>query len=112
MLSSEVVDGLDGFLTRSLGDFILPGKTIPVKLLELIAYRQSASEEQLWLCEIFMRALNAYQLQRWIEASQGFYEILKVFPTDGPTQFFLSMCLRYKDVPPTGPWPTSRIDNK
>jgi len=112
LLSSEVVDGLDGFLTRSLGDFILPGKTIPVKLLELVAYRQSASEEQLWLCEIFMRALNAYQLQRWIEASQGFYNILKVFPTDGPTQFFLSLCLRYKDEPPTVSWPTSRIDNK
>ncbi|WP_292993396.1 adenylate/guanylate cyclase domain-containing protein [Nitrosomonas sp.] len=112
LLSSEVADGLDGFLTRSLGDFILPGKTIPVKLLELVAYRQSASEEQLWLCEIFMRALNAYQLQRWIEASQGFYDILKVFPTDGPTQFFLSLCLRYMDEPPTSPWPTSRIDSK
>lgn len=112
LLSSEVVDGLDGFLTRSLGDFILPGKTIPVKLLELIARRQSASGEQLWLCEIFARALNAYQLQKWIEASQSFYDILKVFPTDGPTQFFLSLCLRYKDEPPTGPWPTSRIDSK
>lgn len=112
LLSSEVVDGLDGFLTRSLGDFNLPGKKNSVTLLELMAYRQSASEEQLWLCEIFMRALNAYQLQRWAEASQGFYDILKVFPTDGPTQFFLSMCLRYKDVPPTGSWPTSRIDSK
>ena len=112
LLSSEVVDGLDGFLTRSLGDFILPGKTIPVRLLELMAYRQSASEKQLWLCEIFARALNAYQLQRWTEASQGFYDILKVFPTDGPTQFFHSLCLRYKDESPAGSWPTSRIDSK
>lgn len=112
LLSSEVVDGLDSFLTRSLGDFILPGKTIPVILLELIAYRQSASGEQLWLCENFARALNAYQLQKWIEASKIFYDILKVFPTDGPTQFFLSLCLRYMNEPPTGPWPTSRIDSK
>jgi len=112
LLSSEVVDGLDGFLTRSLGGFKLPGKKNPVRLLELMAYQQSASEEQLWLCEIFARTLNAYQLQRWAEASQGFYDILKVFPTDGPTQFFLSLCLQYKDEPPTGSWPTSIIDSK
>ena len=112
LLSSEVVDGLDGFLTRSLGGFKLPGKKNPVRLLELMAYQQSASEEQLWLCEIFARTLNAYQLQRWAEASQGFYDILKVFPTDGPTQFFLSLCLQYKDELPTDPWPTTRIDSK
>ncbi len=113
LLSSEVVDGLDDFLTRSLGSFLLPGKTIPVKLLELIAHCQSASKEQLWLCEIFAHALNAYQLQRWAEASQGFCDILNVFPMDGPAQFFLSLCLKYKDQPPTHPWDSiSRIDSK
>jgi adenylate cyclase len=112
LLSSEVVDGLDGFLTRSLGSFKLPGKEKSVALLELMACRQSATEEQLWLCEIFMRALNAYQLQRWAEASQGFYNILQVFPTDGPTQFFLSWCLKYKDDPPPDSFPTSIIDSK
>ena len=39
-------------------------------------------------------------------------EIIKIFPTDGPAQFFLSLCLRYKDDPPGDPWPISRIDTK
>lgn len=113
LLSSEVVDGLDDLLTRSLGSFRLPGKTIPVKLFELITYRQSASKEQLWLCEIFAQALSDYQLQKWAEASRGFSDILKVFPTDGPAQFFLSLCLKYKNEPPTDPWDSiSRIDSK
>ena len=112
LLSSEVVVGLDNFLIRSLGSFLLPGRIKPVALFELITHHQLASKEQLWLCEIFAQALNAYQLQRWTEASQGFSDILKAFPSDGPAQFFLSLCLRYQDELPTSPWPVSRIDRK
>lgn len=113
LLSGEVADDLDDFLLRSLGDFLVPGRIRPVKLYELITHRQSASKEQLWLCETFMHALSAYQLQKWIEASQGFSEILKMFPSDGPAQFFLPLCLKYKDEPPTNPWNAiSRIDSK
>jgi adenylate cyclase len=112
LLSEEVIDGLDDFLMRSLGKFLLPGRKKPVKLFELITYRQSANKEQLWLCETFAYALGAYQSQRWVDAIQGFQEIIKIFPTDGPAQFFLSLCLRYKDDPPGDPWPISRIDTK
>lgn len=113
LLSSDVLDGLDGFLVRPLGGFVLRGRIQSVNLFELIAYQQSASKEQLWLCDIFAQALSAYQLQKWAEASQGFSNILKVFPTDGPAQFFLSLCLKYKDEPPTDPWDSiSRIDSR
>ena len=113
LLSSDVLDGLDGFLVRALGGFVLPGRIQPVNLFELITYQQSASKEQLWLCEIFAQALSAYQLQKWAQANQGFSNILNVFPTDGPAQFFLSLCLKYKDQPPTDPWDSiSKIDSK
>lgn len=113
LLSSDVLDGLDGFLVRALGGFVLPGRIQSVNLFELITYQQSASREQLWLCEIFAQALSDYQLQKWAEASQGFSDILKVFPTDGPAQFFLVLCLKYEEDPPTDPWDSvSRIDSK
>ena len=113
LLSSDVLDGLDGFLVRALGGFVLPGRIQPVNLFELITYQQLASKEQLWLCEIFAQALSAYQLQKWAEADQGFSDILKVFPTDGPAQLFLSLCLKYRNEPPADPWDSvSRIDSK
>jgi adenylate cyclase len=61
LLSSDVIEELDDFLVRPLGSFQLPGRTQSVALFELIAYRQSASRQQLWLCEIFTQALNAYK---------------------------------------------------
>ncbi|NBQ67922.1 MAG: adenylate/guanylate cyclase domain-containing protein [Nitrosomonadaceae bacterium] len=97
LLSSDVIEELDDFLVRPLASFQLPGRTKPVELFELIAYRQSASKQQLWLCEIFAKALNAYQLEQWTEASQYFYDILREFPSDGPTHHFLSLCLQHKN---------------
>ena len=113
LLSRDVLDGLDGFLVRPLGGFVLPGRIQSVNLCELITYQQLASKEQLWLCEIFAQALSAYQSQKWVEAGQGFGNILNVFPADGPAQFFLALCLKYKNDPPTDPWDSiSRIDSK
>lgn len=112
LLSDTVVSGLKSFLIRPLGDFLLPGRVRPVKLFELITHLQLATQEQVWLCEIFARALDAYQLKQWNEACEDFLEILKVFPADGPTQYFLSLCLRCRDNPPCDPWPISRIDSK
>ena len=97
LLSSDVIEELDDFLVRPLGSFQLPGRTQSVALFELIAYRQSASRQQLWLCEIFTQALNAYQLKQWAEASQYFYDILREFPSDGPTHHFLSLCSKYQN---------------
>ncbi len=110
LMSKEVIEGLDGFLTRSFGSFLLPGKTIPVQLIELLACHQSASPEQLWLCRTFERALHAYQARHWVQARQDFAEILQAFPGDGPSQFFMKLCL---NDPPAGNWnPVSHISTK
>jgi len=106
LLSSEVVEGLDDFLIRPFGDFLLVGKSSPVNLVELVAYKQAASSEQLWLCEIFADALQACQLQQWQQACNGFSEILKVFPDDGPARFYLKHCQQHKLAPPAGAWPS------
>ncbi|MBX3617495.1 adenylate/guanylate cyclase domain-containing protein, partial [Nitrosomonas sp.] len=113
LVSCEVITGLDEFLIRPLGDFLLTGKSTPVNLFELITHRDSASERQLWLCETFDRTLNAYRRQHWDEASKGFNEILDVMPEDGPARFFLTACQQYRSAVPIDSWdPTVRISNK
>ena len=112
LLSEEVVHGLDEFVTRPLGNFLLPGKTMPVHLVELLSARSLASQEQLWLCGIFAESLRAYQSQHWDEARHGFNKILGIFPADGPSRFFLSLCERYRNIQPISPWPICRIETK
>ncbi|AEJ00138.1 adenylate/guanylate cyclase with Chase sensor [Nitrosomonas sp. Is79A3] len=113
LVSSEVVIGLNEFLIRPLGDFLLVGKSSPVSLSELVARKQSASQQQLWLCNVFARALHAYKNQQWIEACNGFSEILNIIPEDGPAHYFLKICQQNKLFPPSDSWdPTIRIENK
>lgn len=66
----------------------LAGRSSLVNLSELVALKQSASQQQMWLCDFFARALHAYQLQQWTDAYNGFSEILNVIPDGDPARFF------------------------
>jgi adenylate cyclase len=113
LVSSAVVAGLDDFLIRPLGGFLLFGKSSSVNLAEMITHKQAASNKQLWLCEVFASALHAYQLQKWQEAIKNFSEILKAFPNDGPARFFLAHCQQLMLAPPIDLWsPTIRMEGK
>lgn len=104
LLSGEVAEGLDDFLIRPFGGFLLVGKSSPVNLAELVTHKQVVSSEQLWLCEIFADAMQAYQSGKWQQACDGFSEILKAFPDDGPARFFLKHCQQHKLAPPADSW--------
>lgn len=104
LVSGEVITGLDEFLVRPLGDFLLTGKSTPVNLFELVTHKQSASQLQLWLCDTFSCVLRAYQNQQWTEACDGLNEILNLVPGDGPSKFFLDNCKKYKLAPPDDTW--------
>jgi len=91
LVAHEVLDGINRFLTRPLGDFQFAGKSFPVQLHELIAHKQAASEKQILLCEMFAAALTAYTQQR-IDAIEKWQAILALFPNDGPAQFYLAIC--------------------
>ena len=94
LISADIVEGLDGFLVRPLGDFVLRGRHSSVSIAELITQKHTATPEQLWLCETFAAALHAYQSQKLDEACAGFQEILRTRPEDGPAKFFLDDCLK------------------
>lgn len=113
LLSSDANEGLDNFLIRALGNFLLTGRSRSVQLLELIAQRQMADREQFWLCEAFAHALAAYHAQQWEQAGDVFASILEKLPNDGPSQFYLALCQRLKrNEPVTGLWPIYKIDSK
>lgn len=108
LVTHEVLDGIDCFLTRPLGAFQFAGKSLPVQLHELITHRQAASKEQILLCEMFAAALNTY-LQQRIDTIQKWQDILAIFPDDGPTRFYLGFC---RQSPPEQWNPVIRLSEK
>jgi adenylate cyclase len=113
LAAAAVIEGLDEFVLRPLGAFLLPGKSLPVTVVELRARRDRQTRQDSWLCDAFAGALDAFGQQHWQEALVAFSDILKVVPTDGPSQFYLRQCVRNITEAPTQPWnAVMRIDEK
>ena len=113
LVSEKVVEGLDEFLTRPLGRFLLAGRASFLRVAELMGCKQDASSDQTWLAEIFADALLAYESQDWPRACHYFSEILKAYPQDGPARFYLKRCQHFRDAAPTGPWDSCiRVEGK
>ena len=113
LASEATVEGLDRFMTRPLGSFLLAGKTTAVSVVELCGRTLDATHSQSKLCESFAEALGAYHSRRWQEAAERFSEILRGAPEDGPGRFFAKRCEHLLANPPGDDWtPTIRIDTK
>ena len=104
LVSEDVIAGLDDFLTRPLGRFILAGKVNALPVHELIGERDKAHGGQFLLCETFGRALEAYRKRLWGEAIGLFEEVLEMSPEDGPSRFYLMLCREFLVKPPPDGW--------
>jgi adenylate cyclase len=92
LVSEQLAEGVEGYLFRDLGGFMLRGKRSPVRVLELVAERARASREQQMLCRRFALALQAYESGQLAEARLQFSTLRARFPEDGATRFFLERC--------------------
>lgn len=104
LLSDKVVDQLDCFLTRELGEFILAGKSRPVVIHELMGHLEIAGDQQKCLCAAFAQGLAAYKNQSWEQAIKWFKESLAICAADGPALFYLALCKEYRQNQPGKPW--------
>ena len=102
LVSEKVVEGLDEFLTRPLGRFLLAGRASFLRVAELMGCKQDASSDQTWLAEIFADALLAYESQDWprhATTSRKFAHI-----RIGPARFILKRRQHFREAAPTAPW--------
>ena len=72
LVSAEVLQQLDGFLTRELGTFLLAGKSKPLVVHELLCPLGESTPQQRSLCSLFAEALGAYRAQAWDRPSSNF----------------------------------------
>jgi adenylate cyclase len=104
LVSQDVVQGLDGFLTREAGSFRLKGKTQPLTVYELVACLEKAAEEQKQACAIFSEALRAFKAQSWDEAGEKFRRSAGPSGEDRLALFYLRLCEQFKRHPPEAAW--------
>jgi adenylate cyclase len=104
LVSEEVVDQLDGILTRQVGTFRLKGKAQPVVVHELLCRMEEANEKQKNASAAFAEALDAFKRQSWDEATAKFQQLTENNGEDGPAHFYVKLCEQYKKSPPEGPW--------
>jgi adenylate cyclase len=100
LASKHAIHGLDGLLTRKVGDFILFGKSNPVTIYELISREEESTTQLEKLCLYFRSGLKAYAEQCWADALKLFSEVLKVNNDDGPSNFYRQKCENYLNNPP------------
>jgi adenylate cyclase len=104
LVSREVLPMADIFLSRDLGSFLLAGKNRPVHVYELGGLLAEASPRQKECCASFAEGMELFRRQSWEAASAKFHETLGLRDDDGPSLFFIGLCVRYLKNPPGDAW--------
>ncbi len=98
LATEATLRGLDGLLLRPLGHFIFVGKTEPLPIFEVMCLADDATRRQIELCKHFASGIDLFIRADWKSASSEFKSILKTYPQDGPTRFYLSQCRKRLDA--------------
>jgi adenylate cyclase len=104
LASDEIVQQLDGLLTREVGKFMLKGKAQPIVVHELLGRADEADDTRKKSLEIFTEGLADFRRQSWDEAAGKFHRAIENSPNDGPARFYAKLCEEYKINPPGDAW--------
>ncbi|MBC7186554.1 MAG: CHASE2 domain-containing protein [Calditrichaeota bacterium] len=106
MISEFTQQMLNGrFVTRELDLLRVKGKTLPVRVYELVAEQYEELEErQLRALDLFAQGLAAYRARQWQEALRAFRAALELQPNDGPSRVYCERCALFLESPPASDW--------
>ena len=104
LVTKEVINNLDGFFTREIGEFKLAGKTKSVIIHELVCRLEEANEQQRKAYVVFTVALELFRKRSWDEAIGEFQETINILGSDGPSEFYIKLCRQNKEIDPGELW--------
>jgi len=104
LVSSDVLQDLDGFLAREAGRFLLKGKSHPVTVYELFGPSQEATQSEKNACMLFTKGLEAFRRRSWGEAEDIFEKLLQDSDHSGLPTYYLKRCNSYKKNSPASDW--------
>lgn len=102
LASSEALRDVEGLLIRDLGNFVLTGKSQPVRLYEIIGDAERADPIARQCCNSFTYIRESWEKGDGQETQRRCEEHLRHFPKDGPALFYLDLCRTGKSHATTG----------
>jgi adenylate cyclase len=101
LASEEALDQVTGFVLRPLGEFLLAGKSEPIRVSEVLG--ALGDPRRAALASAFAEAFDAFQSHAWDESVRMLEILLRSYPHDGPSHYFLSQALRFRAAPKEAP---------
>jgi adenylate cyclase len=80
------------FLSREIGMIAVKGKSIPIRIFELIGLHAEISEDIMRQCAAYQTAFDLLKEKRYGDAAQCFRDITEQFPHDGAARFHHDRC--------------------
>ena len=105
MVAEESLKGLeDRFEHRFLDLLAVKGKTLPVKVFELMEEAGALDAATEDMRGFYLEGIAAYEKRDWPEAVRLFQRALEILPDDGPSNTYLDRCFEYLRQPPPENW--------
>ena len=99
LVSQPLINGLTGFITRPMGNFMLAGKARLINVHELIAPLDKSGSSSMDMIARFAGALAEFHAGEWQAAVCAFDALSHEFPEDGPTQFYVKAARQNAENP-------------
>lgn len=91
-------------VTRLLDKVIVKGKTVPIRIYELVAKAGEADETMLGVIELYHQGLEKQWHRDWDGAVACFEAALALRPEDNPSRTMLRRIESYRQAPPPEDW--------
>jgi class 3 adenylate cyclase len=91
-------------LTRRLDRIRVMGISEPVRLHEILDFKADAPDALFEKAYLFHKALDRFEERNWKDAQDGFNEVRKLYPDDGPSSLYMERCRQYLNYPPGNDW--------
>lgn len=94
----------DAVEARELGRVRVVGKVVPIRVYELLAKKGQLSEDWKKSLPHYEKGFAHFNKREYDQAAVCFQEVVKVFPKDGPANYYLSTSKDYLAIPPQADW--------
>ncbi len=92
------------WLCRELDHLIVKGKTEPIRVYELVGFKEGVSAKKKELIAIYDLGMMFYRERKFRKAMDEFLFALKIDPDDGPSQLYLLRSQAYLKKAPPKDW--------
>lgn len=86
---------LNIFTLRELGTIRVKGRVKPIRIFEILGRKEDKGAEKLIFTEKYNSAYKLFREKRWTEAKEIFQSLLREYPEDFPSKFYLNLIDKY-----------------